>query len=554
MDRDAEGQWVPDEGDAVNAVVKNWKHSVALRLFAITFLVVMLILGGLLLVLAGSFSSFYERRQIKDIAAQMNVVRDRFVLEGAALSGAGFPPYFFEFEDDYYATIALVTFEEGGMLIRRGRPAEEEAEAMEPGVSIWPSLPGYGPGEEDRQFMLGLQEWRQDEQAFAKVVLQGETLVYRAKGIGENRAGADQLIVVAPVAAEGQTVNVLFAVSSLRPVIGAASVIRDFSGYAFGVAIVLVPLLAFLYARVLTKPLRSLNELAGRLASLDFSHRFRWRRKDEIGELARTFDFLADNLERALSELHEANAKLRKDIEREKRLERMRRDFVAGVSHELKTPLSLIGGYAEGLRDNIGDGAKRERYADVILEETRRMSAIVGDMLDLSHLEAGQYRLKLETFDAAELLEEAAERAEALGAEHGVRVRLELTEDADGRIEVAADRFRIGQVLTNLVTNAVRHAPEGGAVTLTAFQAGGEWFFRVHNEGEPIPQEELPRIWTQFYRVDKARDRESGGTGIGLAIVKQILDLHGSRYGARNERGGVTFAFSLPAAAGARQP
>ncbi|WP_317618351.1 sensor histidine kinase [Paenibacillus sp. PL91] len=298
---------------------------------------------------------------------------------------------------------------------------------------------------------------------------------------------------------------------------------------------------------MLTRPLRSLNELAGRLASLDFSARIRWRRKDEIGELARTLDFLADNLQGALAELHEANDKLREDIEREKALERMRRDFVAGVSHELKTPLSLIGGYAEGLQDNIGAGAKRERYAEVILDETRRMSTIVGDMLDLSHLEAGQYRLNREPFDASELLKESAERAEALGAERNVRISVSLPEEGDGIVEVAADRFRIGQVLTNLVTNAVRHAPDGGTVTLAASMDGGDWRLSVHNVGDAIPEEELPRIWGQFYRIDKARARESGGTGIGLAIVKQILDLHGSRYDVRNEQGGVTFAFTLPA-------
>jgi signal transduction histidine kinase len=378
---------------------------------------------------------------------------------------------------------------------------------------------------------------------------QDKTLVYRSNGVGPNKFGHDQLIAVSPVKTDGNHAGtLLFAISSLQPVIGAASVIRDFSWYAFGIALVLVPILAFLYAGILTRPLRSLNELAGRLASLDFSTRIRWRRKDEIGKLAETFDFLADNLQGALAELHEANDKLREDIEKGKALERMRRDFVAGVSHELKTPLSLIGGYAEGLQDNIGDGTKRVRYAEVILDETRRMSAIVGDMLDLSHLEAGQYRLNLEPFDAAELLRESAERAEALGAGRHVRVELSIPEEENGIVEAAADRFRIGQVLTNLVTNAVRHAPEGGTVTLSVIRDRREWHFSVHNEGEPIPQEELPRIWGQFYRVDKSRTRESGGTGIGLAIVKQILELHGSRYEARNERGGVTFAFTLPAA------
>ncbi|MBD2871356.1 sensor histidine kinase [Paenibacillus arenilitoris] len=537
-----------------------WLSSVAFRLFAVTFLVIMLLLGTLLAVLAGSFGSFYERRQIKDITVQMSAIRDRYAAEGSqSVNRRGFPPYFFRFEDDYYALTSLVTLSEGKILVQRDRQKDVDISENEASGG-WPPNPLFqlpAPGPEEQHFRLtqALQEWHRDEQAFARVMMERETLVYRSEGEGLSAYGSDQLIAVAPVETDGQGGGtVIFAVSSLQPVIGAASAIRDFSWYAFGIAFALMPVLVFLYAGILTRPLRSLNELAGRLATLDFSSRIRWRRKDEIGELARTFDFLADNLQTALAELHEANEKLREDIEREKALERMRRDFVAGVSHELKTPLSLIGGYAEGLQDNIGDGAKRARYAEVILDETRNMSAIVADMLDLSQLESGQYRLVREPFDAAELIRESAERAETLGAAGGVRVLTVLPAEADGKVEVDADRFRIGQVLTNLVTNAVRHAPPGGKVTVAAVRDGGEWRIAVHNEGDPIPEKELPRIWSQFYRVDKSRARESGGTGIGLAIVKQILELHGSRYDARNERGGVTFAFTLPAKAPRRLP
>lgn len=516
----------------------------------------MLFLGVLLSLLAGSFASFYERRQIKDITSQINLIRDRYVSEGMPSSPeGGFPSYFSRFANDYYAQISLVAMEKGRIFIQRDMQNKSNvvSDSTEPELQPGPLLGFMNPGpinDHSGNFLPTFVEWQKDGQAFDRVMKLRETLVYRTEGVGPLKIGGDQLLAVAPIKTDGfGSGTVLFAVSSLQPVIGAASAIQDFSWYAFGVAFLLVPVLAFLYAGILTKPLRSLNELAGRLASLDFSARIRWRRKDEIGKLARTFDFLADNLQRALAELHEANDKLREDIEKEKALERMRRDFVTGVSHELKTPLSLIGGYAEGLQDNIASGAKREKYVEVILDETRRMSAIVGDMLDLSQLEAGQYRLNREPFDAAELLRESAERADALGAERNVRVELSsLPAEGDEIVEVAADRFRIGQVLTNLVTNAVRHAPEGGTVTLAASREGGEWRFSVHNEGDPIPEEELSRIWGQFYRLDKARTREGGGTGIGLAIVKQILELHGSRYEARNERGGVTFDFTLPAA------
>jgi len=530
-------------------------HSVAFRLFVVTFVVIMLFLGVLLAALAGSFASFYERRQIKDIASQMNLIRDRYAAERRPSFAAGtYPSYFFRFENDYYAQTSLLTLDDGKVLFRResrAKPNGSEDDSLNFGLLPDPFyfFPQSGPDEQMQKLRLALTEWMQDRQAVDQVMKDRKTLVYRSTGAGTADYGNDQLIAVAPIDTDGHGGGtVLFAVSSLQPVIGASRVIRDFSWYAFGVAFVLVPVLSLLYAGLLTKPLRSLNGLARRLASLDFSVRARWRRKDEIGELARTYDFLADNLQGALAELREANDKLREDIEREKALERMRRDFVAGVSHELKTPLSLIGGYAEGLQDDVKDGTKRERYAAVILEETRHMAAIVGDMLDLSQLESGQYRLKRERFDAAELLREAADRAEALGQTRGVKADLILAVEGTDAIEVEADRLRIGQVLTNLVTNAVRHTPDGRRITLEACRDGSVWQFTVNNEGEPIPEQELPRIWGQFYRIDKARNRESGGTGIGLSIVRQILELHGSRYDARNERGGVAFRFTLPTA------
>lgn len=540
------------------------RHSIAFRLFAVTFVAMLLFVGILLLALASGFSSFYERQQKKDIASDLNKIRDRYANAAQLIPGrGGFPPYFGQFEDEYSATLALVTLQGGLTQIMIGGGG---APASGPGAQSIPLQIGNrdsasvfvlpeGPNM-DRAEQLGtaLKGWMQDTGAYFGVMREGKTLVYRAD-TGGGTAGA-LLIAVTALTTDGTgNGKVLFALSSLQPVTNAASVFRDLSLYVFAFAFVVVGLLAVGYAALVTRPLRRLNGIAGRLASLDFSTRSGWKRKDEIGELSRTFDFLADNLQGTLAELTSANEKLRLDIENEKRLERMRREFVAGVSHELKTPLSLIGGYAEGLRDNIGSGAKREKYAEVILEETRRMASIVGDMLDLSQLESGRYSLKREAFDVAELLNEAADRAEAYaaGAGKNVRVSVRLPETAaETPPRAYADRLRIGQVLTNLATNAVRHAAEGGQIEFSAEPEpkGGRWTIYVRNDGEPIPEEELTRIWGQFYRIDRSRSRDSGGTGIGLAIVRQILELHGSRYGVRNEPGGVAFAFTLQAADG----
>lgn len=538
------------------------RHSIAFRLFVVTFAAMMLFVGLLLLVLAGGFSSFYEQRQKKDIAADLNGVRDRYA--GYLQSSEDkqrFPPYFDEFENKYSASLAVVVLQGSSVkiLIAGSGSAVPDPPRLtlplpigqkgDTSLYLIPKGPDVDTAERLR---TALEAWRQDPESYGEVMNKGRTLVYRTGLTGGEDAGKGaQLIAVTALsrARDGSGYGqALFAVSSLQPVTHASSVFRDLSLYVFAVAFIFVGLLAVGYAILVTRPLRRLNAVASRLARLDFSARHGWKRKDEIGDLSRTFDFLADNLQRTLSELTSANEKLRRDIEQEKRLEKMRREFVAGVSHELKTPLSLIGGYAEGLRDNIGSGAKRERYAEVILEETGRMASIVGDMLDLSHLESGQYSLKREAVDVTELLAEAADRAEALSAGKSLGVKVLVPPVGRDRPAVA-DRFRIGQVLTNLVTNAVRHSSAGGTLELSAALRDGEWTIAVHNEGEPIPEEELSRIWVRFYRIDRARSRDAGGTGIGLAIVRQILELHGSRYGVRNERDGVCFFFTLRAAA-----
>lgn len=522
----------------------------AFRLFAVTFAVIMLLLGGMLAVLAGSFSTFYERRQIRDISADLELLRDRYVREVRPEAPEGIPSYFFQFEKDYYALTSIMTLDNNKFQIYIGGGFKDQFISA---PNDLPSLPNNiltiskpAPVEQLDKLMFATMEWRNDKDYVNKVMLEGDTLVFRAKGIGPSGTGANQLVAVTRINGDNAgNGKVLFAVSSLQPINNAASIIRDFSFYVFGAALVFVLVLAFLYAGIVTKPLRSLNLSARKLAKLDFSGRSNLDRKDEIGELGRTFDFLAGNLQRTLAELHEANDKLREDIEREKQLERSRRDFIAGVSHELKTPLSLIGGYAEGLKDNIGSGAKRESYAEIILEETKHMSAIVADMLDLSYLESGQYVLKWEVFDISSLLRESAERAESMGEDKGIRVQIRLPDGHEEELPVHGDRMRIGQVLTNLLSNAVRHSTPGGSVKLGVSLVDDGVEISVYNEGEPIPEQELTRIWRQFYRTDKSRSRESGGTGIGLAIVRQILQLHGGRCVVRNEADGVTFSFTL---------
>lgn len=530
-----------------------FRNSIAFRLFMVTFVVIMLFVSLLLALLSSGFSTFYEQRQTSEVAKALKAVGERYRYENND-DGPGMPSYLTQFESDYYAKVAVLEVNRGvvqAMLTGGSSPGQQiMLRGGLNGVQL-PSdtemflVPTPPLQSELEGIMLAAKDWSSDDEALRGVIGQGETVIYRTQNstTEEGSSIKNQLIAVTPVTGDGGDSGVvLLALSSLQPVTNASSVFNGLSVYVFGAAFIFVLILSFVYALIITKPLVSLNALAGRLANLDFRDRVRWKRKDEIGELARSFDFLAENLQRTLGELQSANEKLREDIEREKRLEKMRRDFIAGVSHELKTPLSLIGGYAEGLKDNIAS-VKREKYADVILEETRRMSVIVGDMLDLSHLESGQYRLKLEQISVEDLIKEAAERARAISEDKNVKIM--MSTKGDGEITAIADWFRIGQVLTNLVSNAVRHTSDGGVLEIAAVKREEEWHLSVYNEGLPIPEEEIPRIWGQFYRTDKARSRESGGTGIGLAIVRQILELHGSRYEVYNGHNGVTFSFTL---------
>ncbi|SDW66147.1 cell wall metabolism sensor histidine kinase WalK [Paenibacillus sp. CF384] len=462
--------------------------------------------------------------------------------------GSGLPLYFAPFESRYFALTAKFEFDDQGIraiAIGAGQKQKRIFISIDQlGGDVLRMIQNPLSQEQVDNLMTGVAQWLQDSAQVERVFTGGETVVYRAPGFGPEKVGNNQLIAVAALPSADGARQVLFAVSSLQPVSDAGYVFKDFYMYFYGLAVVLILLLSFLYSGMITKPLRRLNQVALRLSKLDFSVKSGIKRNDEIGSLSRTFDFLSDNLQHALGELQAANVQLKEEFEKEKQLEAMRREFVAGVSHELKTPISLISGYAEGLRDGIGGAEKREQYLGVIMDETSRMSGLVNDMLDLAQLESGKYRLVSGSFDlracAHAFLQRHAEplerKAIALNA---------LLPEEPAEMPAYGDRFRLEQVLANLMSNAIRHTVQGGAIELRIVAEPDRWLLSLWNEGEAIPEAELKRIWEQFYRTDHSRSRELGGTGIGLAIVKHILLLHGSTFGVRNHGSGVEFYFTV---------
>jgi two-component system, OmpR family, sensor histidine kinase VanS len=336
--------------------------------------------------------------------------------------------------------------------------------------------------------------------------------------------------------------EVIFALSSLQPVNEAVGVIEKLYLYFAIAAVLFTIILALIYSRMIAKPLVEINKVATKMAQLDFTEKCEETNQDEIGNVAASLNFLSENLDNALTSLKQANTKLEEDIEKERKLEKMRREFVASVSHELKTPISLIDGYAVGLKDNIFEGEDRDYYLDIIIDESEKMGNLVSDMLDLSYLESGSFKLRREEFNITELIEHTLKKYGSMFEEKKTALELNLFDN----VAVNADWNRLEQVLTNFITNALRHVNEEGTIYVDMSDKDNGISIEVENTGSSIAEEDLIKIWDKFYKVDKARTRKFGGTGIGLSIVKNILLHHEYSFGTENTDRGVRFYFIVP--------
>ncbi|MDT8902554.1 sensor histidine kinase [Anaeroselena agilis] len=299
---------------------------------------------------------------------------------------------------------------------------------------------------------------------------------------------------------------------------------------------------AYFFARRFTVPLRDLSNVAASISRLDFSQWCHIDGDDEVGRLGKSVNNLSSQLSKAIAALNEKNRQLAADVEKERNLDKLRRSFVSNVSHELKTPISLILGYAEGLRENVvRDKADKEYYCAVIADEAEKMAKLVNGLLDLSQIESGYFRLERTDFDLSLLLDEIALKYRAILYEKDITLRIERPSS----LMVNGDILRIEQVITNMLNNAITHAAGARLVKITAEAAGDRARVNVYNTGGHIPQESLGDLWQSFYKADKARTRELGGHGLGLSIVRAIQELHGNAYGVENVAGGVRFWFAL---------
>ena len=297
-----------------------------------------------------------------------------------------------------------------------------------------------------------------------------------------------------------------------------------------------------------TAPIVQLNDITNKMAKLDFSQKYRLvDTDDEINELGKNINTMSDKLETTIKQLRENNTELEKDIEEKSKIDDMRKQFISDVSHELKTPIALIQGYAEGLIENVNtDEESRKFYAEVILDESNKMDTLVKQLLELMKLEYGKREFNNKTFNIVELINEVIRKCKVMIDEKNIQIKFEQ----NAPIQVVADDFYIEQVVTNYFTNAIKHTKEVDGikqieVKITKNNENGKVRISVINTGNNIPEEHIDKIWGRFYKEDTSRNRNDGGTGIGLALVKAIMNNYKNKYGVINLENGVEFYFEL---------
>ena len=295
-----------------------------------------------------------------------------------------------------------------------------------------------------------------------------------------------------------------------------------------------------------SEPIEELEDIAKKMANLDFSKKYRLsENNDEFDNLGKSINKMSDKLENTIKQLQSTNLELEKDIEKKSKIDEMRKSFISDVSHELKTPIALIQGYSEGLIENVNsDEESRKFYAEVILDEATKMDKLVKQLLELMKLEYGKNSFNNANFDIVELEKEIVRKSEVMIQKEEIEVDF----DDSKKIDVYADEFYIDQVITNYLTNAIKYCEvinDTKRIKITNSIINRKVRISVFNTSKGLSEEELVRIWNRFYKIDESRNRDNGGTGIGLALVKAIMNNYGNEFGAKNTDNGIEFYFDL---------
>lgn len=297
-----------------------------------------------------------------------------------------------------------------------------------------------------------------------------------------------------------------------------------------------------------SKPIEELEMIAKKMSNLDFSKKYKVSQaNDEIDKLGESINLLSDKLETTIKQLKNTNLELEKDVEEKSQIDEMRKSFISDVSHELKTPIALIQGYSEGLIENVNsDEESKQFYAEVILDEATKMDKLVKRLLELMKLEYGKMNFNNNKFDIIELENEILRKSQFMIEKENIKIEFQN----DNQIYVFADDFYIDQVLTNYVMNAIKYSTEINGEKRIRIEneinvKQNKVRVRIFNTYDGLSDEDISRIWNRFYKLDESRNRSKGGSGLGLSIVRAIMNNYGNDYGVKNVAGGVEFYFEL---------
>ena len=344
--------------------------------------------------------------------------------------------------------------------------------------------------------------------------------------------------------------NLFLVRSSLEGIKDSASIANTFLAYAALGSILISALIANYLSRKMTTPIMELAQVSSKMKELDFNAKYTGDSKTEIAILGKNINELSETLEHTISELKTANNELQLDLERKVKQEEIRKEFISNVSHELKTPIALIQGYAEGIKEGLAeDPEARDAYLDVIMDEAGKMDRLVKELITLDQLEAGNETVSMERFDLGRMIQDYLKSLELMLAQQDIVLHQNIPDS----YYVWGDPFRIQEVLTNYLSNAIHYVEANSfydkkTIRVSMDTINGKRAVVVFNSGKKIPEESIDRIWDKFYKVDKARTREYGGSGIGLSIVKAIMESMHQEYGVLNLEEGVEFFFTVETA------
>ena len=485
--------------------------SVRIKLFLTISMVILLIIGFLIIVNNIVFGQFYlysKTRALKDVYIRLNDYYNN--------------PEVTDMESELERIAIKNNFD---ILIKNDQ-----------NVNIYTSS-------KDFFFTLGQMNEMTNQNTLnsGEIIEDGETYTIRRIKDTKNQV---TYILLSAILDNGYLLYVRIPITSIQE---SVKISNNFLYLMAGLTILLSAVIVSFVSRKFTDPILELNAIAKKMANLDFSHKYRITDAgDEINNLGKSINAMSDTLEKTIKQLRNTNIELEKDIEEKSKIDEMRKSFISDVSHELKTPIALIQGYSEGLLENVNtDEESRKFYAEVILDETNKMDRLVKQLLELMKLEYGKREFNDVEFNIVELEREVIRKSKVMLEEKDVQIQLE-----DKEVNVFADDFYIEQVITNYLTNAIKHVKEVNGQKIIRIENDvdiekNKVRVKVFNTGDNIKEEDMERIWNRFYKVDQSRNRQDGGTGIGLSFVKAIMSNYKNAYGVINKEDGVEFYFEL---------